>query len=159
MSKPAELRTVERARPRGLLGWFFRMPVWLFRLGLGRFMPWWIMLTTVGRRSGRPRQNVVDVVKRDADAVYVIAAYGDRADWVRNLKANPSLKAQMRGHTFGARAVFLPGDEAGGLMVDLFRSRPAYVRAVLRAIGVQAASEEDVRNAGVNMLVVKIEKA
>ncbi len=43
-------------------------------------------------------------------------------------------------------------------MVDLFRSRPAYVRAVLRAIGVQAASEEDVRRAGASMLVVKIEK-
>jgi len=45
-----------RSKPRGLLRLFFRMPVWMFRFGFGGLMPWWIMLTTVGRKSGQPRR-------------------------------------------------------------------------------------------------------
>jgi deazaflavin-dependent oxidoreductase (nitroreductase family) len=148
-----------KSKPRGLLRWFLRMPIWLFRSGLDRFMPGWIMLTTTGRRSGKPRRNVVDVARREGDTVYILAAYGEKADWVRNLKADSSLKAQIGGRKFDARAAFLPGEEAGDLMVALFRNRPAYVRAVLRAIGVQVANEEDVRRAGAGMLTVRIERA
>jgi deazaflavin-dependent oxidoreductase (nitroreductase family) len=148
----------ERSKPRGWLGWFFRMPVGLFRIGLGRFMPWWILLITTGRKSGRLRYNVVDVVKREGEAVFVLAAYGQQADWVRNLKANPSFKAQLGGRTFAARATFPSGAEAGQLMVELLRERPQYTRAVLRAIGVTSDREEDVRKAGERMLVVRIEE-
>jgi hypothetical protein len=41
--------------------------VWMFRLGFGGLVPWWIMLTTVERKSGKPRRAVVDIVQRNGD--------------------------------------------------------------------------------------------
>jgi hypothetical protein len=50
-------------RPGALLRWFFRAPVMLYRIGLGRLMFGQVMLTTVGRKSGQPRRAVVDLLK------------------------------------------------------------------------------------------------
>jgi deazaflavin-dependent oxidoreductase (nitroreductase family) len=147
-----------RAKPRGLLRLFFRMPVWLFRLGLGGFMPWWVLLTTVGRKSGKLHRTVVDIVQRDGDAVYLIAAYGYRADWVRNLEANGVLKAQIGWRKFDARAAFLPREHAGNLLVDFYRRRPGYTRAVMRSVGVEIRDENDVRAGAAKMLVVRVDK-
>lgn len=148
-----------RSKPRGLLRWFFRMPVWMFRFGFGGFMPWWIMLTTVGRKSGRPHRAVVDIVQRNGEAVYVVAAYGRGADWVRNLEANPSLKAQTGWRQFDAKSVFLSEADTSTFLLDFYRRRPTYSRSVMRAIGMKVDSEEDVRMAASRMLVVRIEKA
>lgn len=40
--------------PRGLLRWFFRMPIWLYRFGLGRLLgERFLMLTHMWRKSRR----------------------------------------------------------------------------------------------------------
>jgi deazaflavin-dependent oxidoreductase (nitroreductase family) len=148
-----------RSKPRGVLRWFFRVPVWMFRLGLGGFMPWWIMLTTVGRKSGMPHGAVVDIVQRDDDKIYVVAAYGRRADWVRNLEANPSLKGQVGWSKFDAEAVFLEEADKNAFLLDLYRRRLTYTRTAMRAIGVKLENEEDVRVAASKMLVVQIKKS
>jgi deazaflavin-dependent oxidoreductase (nitroreductase family) len=148
-----------RSKPRGLLRWLFRVPVWMFRLGLGGFMPWWIMLTTVGRKSGIPRRAVVDIVQRDGDKIYIVAGYGRHADWVRNLKANPSLKGQISWSKFDAEAVFLEEADKNAFLLDLYRRRPTYARSAMRAIGIKLENEDDVRTAASKMLVLQIRKA
>jgi deazaflavin-dependent oxidoreductase (nitroreductase family) len=148
-----------RSKPRGLLRWLFRVPVWMFRLGLGGFMPWWIMLTTVGRKSGIPRRAVVDIVQRDGDKIYIVAGYGRHADWVRNLKANPSLKGQIGWSKFDAEAVFLEEADKSAFLLDLYRRRPTYARSATRAIGIKLENEDDVRTAASKMLVLQIRKA
>jgi deazaflavin-dependent oxidoreductase (nitroreductase family) len=131
----------------------------MFRLGFGGFMPWWIMLTTVGRKSRKPHRTVVDIVQRDGDKIYVVAAYGRRADWVRNLKANPSLKGQIGWSRFDAKAVFLEEADRNAFLLDLYRRRPTYTRTAMRPIGVKLENEEDVRTAASKMLVLQIKKA
>ena len=137
---------------------FFRVPVWMFRLGFGGFMSWWIMLTTVGRKSGLPHRTVVDIVQRDGNKTYVVAAYGRRADWVRNLQANPSLEGQIGWDRFDAKATFLSEAERDAFLFDLYHQRPTYTRLVMRAIGVKLENEEDVRRAASKMLVLRIDK-
>jgi deazaflavin-dependent oxidoreductase (nitroreductase family) len=147
-------------RRPGMVGrLFFRAPIMLYRIGLGGLMPMQLLLTTVGRKSGRPRQAVVDVLRHDAatDAYYVVSAYGARSDWYRNLQANPAVRVQVRWRRFAARATILPQDEAEELLLDYWRHHRLYARVTMRLVGLKAATEEEVRAAAGQLRVVAIQ--
>lgn len=138
---------------------FFRAPIMLYRIGLGGLMPMQLLLTTAGRKSGQPRQAVVDVLRHDAatDTYYVASAYGAHSDWYRNLQANPAVCVQVRRRKFPARATTLPQEEAEQVLLDHWRHHRLYSRAALRLVGLKATSEEEVRAAAGQMRVVAIE--
>lgn len=70
--------------------WLVRVPIWLYRAGLGfLFGNRLLMLEHVGRISGLPRYVVLEVVDRTDEAYTVAAGFGERAEWLRNLDANP----------------------------------------------------------------------
>ena len=71
---PAPLATCTASASGGVLGW--RM----------------VLIEHTGRRSGLPRQTVVEVIGRRESAVDVAAAWGDRSDWLRNLRADPTCR-------------------------------------------------------------------
>lgn len=147
-------------RRPGMLGrLFFRAPIMLYRIGLGGLTPMQLLLTTVGRKTGRRRQAVVDVLRHDADTdtYYVASAYGARSDWYRNLEANPTLRAQVRWRKFPARATILPKEEAEELLLEYWRRHRLYSRATMRMVGLKAASEEEVRAAAAQMRAVAIQ--
>jgi deazaflavin-dependent oxidoreductase (nitroreductase family) len=146
-------------RRPGVLGrLFFRAPLVLYRIGLGGLMPVQLLLTTVGRKSGRPRRAVVDVLRHDAatDTYYVVSAYGAHSDWYRNLQANPTLRVQVRWRKFSARAATLPKEEAEEVLLDHWRRHRLYSRVTLRLVGLKAGSEGEVRAAAGKLRVVAI---
>jgi deazaflavin-dependent oxidoreductase (nitroreductase family) len=62
-------------------------------------------LTTTGRRSGRPHEiEIWFAMREDARAVYLLSGGGDRSDWVRNLRVNPSVEVRIAGVTCRALA-------------------------------------------------------
>lgn len=70
--------------------WLVRAPIWLYRARLGTlFGNRFLMLEHIGRKSGLPRYVVLEVVDRTDDAYTVVAGFGERAEWLRNLDANP----------------------------------------------------------------------
>ncbi len=146
-------------RPGLLLRWFLRAPVVLYRIGLGGLMPMQLQLTTVGRKSGRPRQAVVDVLRHDAatDTYYVASAYGAHSDWYRNLQANPSVRVQVRRRKFAARATALPKEEGERIVLDFWRRHRAYSRFAFSLVGLRMTTEEEVRAAAAQMRVVAIQ--
>jgi deazaflavin-dependent oxidoreductase (nitroreductase family) len=147
-----------RRKPGLFARWFFRVPLVLYRLGLGALMFGQLRLTTAGRTSGRPRRTVVDVVGHDeaSDTYYVVSAYGQQSDWYRNLQKNPSVHVQIRRHQFPARAATMPGEEAEEVFVDFWRRHRLYVRTMLGLIGLEAASEEEARAAVAEMKIVAL---
>jgi deazaflavin-dependent oxidoreductase (nitroreductase family) len=129
-------------------------------LGLGGLTGERIMLTMVGRRSGKPRRAVVDVMSHDTagDTYYVLSVYGERSDWYRNLQANPALRAQVGWRRFAAKATILPESDAGQMMVEYARRHPRYTRAIMRVVGLKGDwSEETLRAVGAQMRVVAIQ--
>lgn len=62
-----------------------------------------LYLTTTGRRTGRSREIEIWFTHR-AGRYYVIAEHGARAQWVRNLTADPAVQVRVGGARFGARA-------------------------------------------------------
>ncbi|KAF0107180.1 MAG: hypothetical protein FD146_2021 [Anaerolineaceae bacterium] len=150
-------------RPRGFLKFFFKMPLFLHKVGI----VWWIekftgaqwmLITTTGRKSGKPRQVIVDVVDYDKETntFYVEAAYGHRADWVRNIQANPDFRAQVGKRKFAARAEFLPSEIAEEKLVVLVRKAPKYARAVMAMAGLKYRDEAELRALARNMVMLAI---
>lgn len=56
----------------------------------------WVVLTTIGRRTGLPRQTLLPCGRRDGEIV-VVSTYGWRSDWIRNLHKNPQVKVTRDG--------------------------------------------------------------
>ena len=63
----------------------------------------YLYLTTVGRRSGRPRQIEIWFTRHDG-RYYLVAEHGRRAHWVRNLLAQPAGQARVGRRSFHGRA-------------------------------------------------------
>jgi deazaflavin-dependent oxidoreductase (nitroreductase family) len=60
-------------------------------------------VTTTGRRSGKPHTIEIWFAAAD-DAVYLMSGGGDRADWVRNLLADPHVGLRIAEQEWDARA-------------------------------------------------------
>lgn len=72
-----------------------------------------LLLTTTGRKSGRPRETPL-IYARDGDDLIVIASKGGAPaapHWYRNLAATPEVTVQVLAERFTARAFDAEGDE------------------------------------------------
>jgi deazaflavin-dependent oxidoreductase (nitroreductase family) len=54
----------------------------------------YLYLTTTGRRTSLPRTIEIWFTERDG-RFYLIAEHGERANWVRNLRANPRVEVRV----------------------------------------------------------------
>ncbi len=61
------------------------------------------VVTTKGRRSGKPRTRAMRAV-RDGDRVYAAAILGPRADWLKNIDADPKVFVKLGRNTYRATA-------------------------------------------------------
>lgn len=84
------------------------VPLW--RLGLARMMNAWpqvggriLVLEHVGRRSGTPYRTPVNFTTISAD-VYVLAAFGEKTHWYRNIMAAPDTAVWLPDGRWLARA-------------------------------------------------------
>jgi deazaflavin-dependent oxidoreductase (nitroreductase family) len=101
------------------------------------------VLTTTGRRSGRPRRVAVGFVDEPDGSILVAA--GDTAVWARNLEADPRCQVEIGERRFDALAEPLDRREHGEAVARLilrygtpaerlgrgpsFRLRPAIAEA------------------------------
>lgn len=62
-----------------------------------------LLLTTIGRRTGKTRRNPLEIHKIEG-VIHISAALGERTDWVRNIRANPEkVQVQVGFRTFQPR--------------------------------------------------------
>ena len=104
-----------------------RAPIWLYRARLGfLFGSRTLMLEHVGRKSGAKRYVVLEVVGHPAPDTYVVASgFGERAQWFRNLMANPRARVAVAGHgPRTATARRLPAREADAVLADYMSRHP-----------------------------------
>ena len=71
-----------------------RAPIWLYRLCAGALLGSRVlMLEHIGRTSGRARYVVLEAVGHPAPDSYVVASgFGAKAQWFRNIRANPHVR-------------------------------------------------------------------
>lgn len=131
--------------PQGILGkqpgavgrWFFRAPIFLYRVGLGPMLGRrLIVIEHTGRTSGVPRQTALEVVRRDEESIDVAAAWGVKSDWYRNLLANPQLEVSsgsLRGAP--ATASVLDSETAESVYAGYVESHPKAAEALSKTVG------------------------
>jgi deazaflavin-dependent oxidoreductase (nitroreductase family) len=119
--------------PKGLVGDLVRVPVLLYRLGLGplvSLLPL-LIITTRGRKSGQPRHSVLEY-RRHGTKHYVVSAWGRRTQWLQNLLVHPLVTVQKGQDRFGARASLVEDSGEALRVLYLFRKKaPIIYDAVL----------------------------
>lgn len=132
---PQALPRPRRRPPTGLTRFAARVPVHLYRLGLGPLLGRRMMLLThTGRISGRRRQVVVEVVAHDTDnrCWTVASGYGPQAQWYRNLRHVPGATIQTGRHRHHVSAYFLSPDEGAEVMAEYAPRHPRAARLLCR---------------------------
>ncbi|MEV5574572.1 nitroreductase family deazaflavin-dependent oxidoreductase [Spirillospora sp. NPDC052269] len=87
-----------------------------------------LLLTTVGRKSGKERTTPL-IYQQDGDDYIVIASKGGAPEdplWYQNLEADPEVKVQVWGDRFNARARTATAEERPRLWKKMVAVWPAY---------------------------------
>jgi deazaflavin-dependent oxidoreductase (nitroreductase family) len=107
--------------------WTFRLPILLYRLHLGWLLgERFLMLTHIGRRSGKRRRVVVEVVDHDkaTDTYYVASGWGEKSDWFRNIQKNPEAAVHVGRRHLATLAERLSADDAAKRLVTYALEHP-----------------------------------
>lgn len=147
------------SRPTGAKRVFLRMPVYLYRGGLGwLFGRRFLYLVHRGRKTGRRRDTVLEVVHFDErkPEVVVVAAWGARSDWYRNIQAAPPSAVWVgRNHWPNPQHRVLAADEMVTVLEDYGRRHPRAWKALAPRLGLdQEMSEQTARAAAVRFPAV-----
>lgn len=113
--------------------WLRPLGAYLFRRTQGRIAPGErevLLLTTTGRRSGRPHTVLVQSFRAGDDRVLVAANSGRPTDpdWYRNLLHTPEGLVETQGRTFPVHAQIIAADEAARLWPAILAQAPTYAR-------------------------------
>ena len=95
---PTQRSNVNRSRFKSM-NMHYMVPV--SRLSL---LPWMVnplvgyimVLQTIGRKSGKPRQTPLNYALADG-CIYCMAGFGVGTDWLANLKSNPNVEVRLPG--------------------------------------------------------------
>jgi deazaflavin-dependent oxidoreductase (nitroreductase family) len=121
-------------QPTGILRTVLRAPIWLYRWNLGWLLgERFLLLTHTGRKSGRERLTVIEVVSRDdmTGTYYVAAAWQNKSDWYRNIQQNPSVGVQVGHHKFQAKARRVAQQEGEARLWDYAQKHPIAFRELV----------------------------
>jgi deazaflavin-dependent oxidoreductase (nitroreductase family) len=121
-------RSQRRRRARHRLFWRLVNPP---TRPLAGVVPWWVLLETSGRRSGKARRTPLARGPSEGTVTWLIAVHGGSAGWVQNLEANPAVRIRINGRWHHARARPQPYD------VDIVSRFNGYARAGPRTFGMK----------------------
>jgi deazaflavin-dependent oxidoreductase (nitroreductase family) len=100
----------------------------------------WALLETTGRRSGEPRRVPVGNGLRGRH-FWIVAEHGRRANYVRNIEADPRVRVKVGRRWLSGTANLLPEDDP--------RERLRKLKRPLNDVGLRAMASE--------MLVVRVD--
>lgn len=132
--------------PRGLKAIPWRLPIWMYRLKLGRFLGHrFLLLNHTGRKSGLPRQAVLEVVKfeKDSNTHIVASGFGEKADWYLNITHTPEVSIQVAGEEIFVKAERLASPVAANVFREYHRHHPKALQGLSKLIGYKVSNVEE----------------
>ena len=143
----------------GWLRWFYKAPLVEWRLGLGPLLRCFrcVVLTTRGRKSGRPRHTMLEHDVMDGVA-YIAPGWGDRTQWYQNILDDPHVTVQRAGKTYGATARRVTDDTELRRLYVATRGRSPVWKQYLDSWGVQDTAEDYVANKD-RLVVLRLDPA
>jgi deazaflavin-dependent oxidoreductase (nitroreductase family) len=132
--------------PRGLKAIPWRLPIWLYRLHLGRLLGHrFLLLTHKGRLSGKDRTAMLEVIKYDqaTNTHYVASGFGEKSDWYQNIRKTPDVVIQTGGQKFLAQAESLPPDQAREVFLEYTQAHPTAIKNLAKLVGYQIGDTQE----------------
>jgi deazaflavin-dependent oxidoreductase (nitroreductase family) len=110
----------------------------------------WMVVTTKGRRTGKPHRVLLDVVGHDpaTNRYYIQPGEGRRCDWVRNIEAEPLVDVQIGRRRFRARVVDVSGAEGAHWLFAFAKRHPlqtSFVTWLMPDLKPPNGSDEDIK--------------
>ncbi|WP_067973232.1 nitroreductase family deazaflavin-dependent oxidoreductase [Mycolicibacter icosiumassiliensis] len=137
---PSLADTVSRLlRSRRLM----RAPIWLYRARLGGLLGQrLLMLEHIGRKTGACRRVVLEVIDHAAGDRYVVASgFGDRAQWFRNINANPRVRVYAGSRASAPATARVLGQAEADRVLDHYIERHPRAWAKFSAVLEQTLGE------------------
>ncbi len=127
-----------------LLKGIFKLPIWLWRLGLGQAVGRvFMVMTTFGRKSKQPRHTAIEYHEFNGKK-YVLAAWPN-SDWYRNLMADPRVTIQTAHGTRSCVARRLTEDDELSEVFEFVEKNPL-LRRFWQLLGFRMTREEFLAN-------------
>ena len=138
-----------------------RFMVLMHRLGLGPYVSSRrvgsiMVLITTGRKSRRRRHNPVNYAWHDG-AVYCLAAFNRRADWYRNLVANPQAEVWIGNSTWAGMATEVQDPDEWLRLYREILVRSGFAAPTFMGVDPQQMTDEALRQLGAGVPIMRIQ--
>lgn len=135
--------------PKGNKAVLWRLPIWLYRMKLGWLLGHrMLLLTHIGRISGKPRNAVLEVVHYDKESNthYVASGFGKKSQWFQNIMKVPDATIQVGNQKTLVTAEHLPVNEAEKIFEIYQEKHPNAIKNLSKLVGYELGdTEEDIR--------------
>ncbi len=136
LSTAAQPNRAQTRAPAFLLP-IFKLPLILYRLRLGwLFGHRFLLLSHVGRKSGKVRQTILAILSYDARSkeIKAVSAW-NASEWYKNIQATPAIAVETGLTRYAPVQRELSAEEIAQLFVDYCRDHPIFSRIVCRIPG------------------------
>jgi deazaflavin-dependent oxidoreductase (nitroreductase family) len=125
----------------------FKAPLVAWRLGLGPITgKLFLVLTTTGRKSSLPRHTMLEYYKLNGEK-YAACAFGARAQYYKNILADPRVTVQTADGTESALAERVTDDDELIAVYELFKRRdPPLLQWYLDSLGIKPEAADVLAN-------------
>ena len=130
-------RLIPLDKPSRAFKWLFRFPLLLNALGLNYLIPvWMLLLTTTGRKTGKPHTTPVECLFRpEENCFWIMSGWRGSTDWCRNILINPKVAVQIGRRKFAAVAMQLDEEEVVEYLRETLQINPSAVAIFSRWCG------------------------
>ena len=106
--------------------WVFKIPILEYKLGFGWLIGGFVLLlTTTGRKSGKPRYTPLEYIyDREKVRYRITAGWGGKTDWYRNICADAHVTVQVGRRKFAAIAEPASDEEVAKNMMNVSQRHP-----------------------------------
>ncbi len=145
--------------PRGLKAIPWRLPIFLYRSGLGWFLgKGFLLLRHIGRKTGKTRYAVLEIIHSDPDAgsYYVVSGFGTMSDWYQNIRGNSKAEIQIGKDRFSAQAQQLAPSQGADILQLYSKNKPGNLETLNKILGYEIEfSPEGIREFGRQIPVIQ----
>jgi deazaflavin-dependent oxidoreductase (nitroreductase family) len=127
---------------------FYRLikkpPQFLYAIGLGPLIGGVVLLlTTTGRKSGKPRITPLQYERFDGK-IYFASAFGKKSDWLRNIMVNPEIEIQVKSERlFGKAEVITEPKRIADYLSYRLEKHPLMMRMMIHSSGLKGSITKD----------------
>ena len=100
---------------------------------LAGIAPWWVVIETIGRRTGERRSTPLARGPIDGPTTWLISVHGRHASWVKNLEQSPAVRLRIKRRWQSGTAAVIPYDTR---VINRFN---LYARLGPAAVGIDPA--------------------